>query len=201
MSANNPIGDHPKDPYEPYRIHADAIGRSKRDSGDGGEPPDKKNHLLVQILDLLRKAIDFVLRMTEQGDSKEAETHVLENLILIKSFFEILKREDRSQDIAFLNRLSEVWQQVLEDSLRFKRHSPVAIPFRNFLRTIQQYPPGEEHSFAYYLTEYTGQTWLPFPYMDLIQTIHREYQADPVSSALALWVQQIDGLLEILTRE
>ena len=96
--------------------------------------------------------------------------------------------------------MSEIWHHILEDSLRVQRSDPFWSPFQSFLEDLQNYPPDEEHSFAYYLTEYTGQQWLPFPYMDLIHQIHLDYQNNPKSSALERWTYQIDELRTILAQ-
>lgn len=201
MGINPPLGDRPTDSYDHYKLRLEAIERERHDSGNGSEPPEKKPYLAAVLLEWARKAVDFLLRITDRSASSSAEVRIRENLLQLKSFFEILKKEDRSQDVPFLNQLSQTWHHTLENSLRLKRESAASSPFRSFLRDIQRYPPGAEHSFAYYLTEYTGQEWLPFPYMELIQKIHIEHQLQPTDSALNHWTQAIDQILELLIQE
>ena len=63
------------------------------------------------------------------------------------------------------------------------------------MQKIQHYPEYEEHTFGYYLTEYAGQKWIPFPYMEMVQKIHSEHMKNPKGSALTEWTNLIDELL------
>ena len=121
-----------------------------------------------------------------------------ENLLLIKAAFEIMKREDRSQDALFLKRLSNLWQTALEHSIELQTKNLKAQQLKAFIKDIENYPENEGHTFGYYLDEYAGQKWLPFPYMELIQSLHHQYEIDPESSLLSRWTRMIE---EILNRE
>lgn len=193
MSIDNPVGGNPQDPYERYRIV-----REQQDRDQGGKPPNKKPHLAAQILAMIKKAVDSLLHLTKRDSSGEIVASPQENLFRLKTAFEALKIEDRNQDVPFLNNLSDIWHRLLEDSLQYQRSDPVYVAFQNFLEDIQTYPPEEEHSFGYYLTEYTGQQWLPFPYMDLIHRIHSDYQNHPKSSALERWTRQLNEIQAML---
>lgn len=193
MSIDNPVGGHSKDPYERYRVAREAQEREEHSP----EPPNKKPHLAARLLALIKKTLESLLKMTHRGENGEQEIPLQENLFNLKSAFNVLKREDRHQDVPFLNQLSDTWHRLLEQSLRYRRGDPIYAPLQDFLFDIQNYPPSVEHSFAYYLTEYTGQQWLPFPYMDLIQKIHLDHQTNPKESALQRWTTQLDLLLDI----
>jgi len=193
MSIDNPVGGNPQDPYERYRIV-----REQQDRDQGGKPPHKKPHLVAQILAMIKNAVESLLHLTKRDSSGEIVASPQENLFRLKTAFETLKIEDRNQDVPFLNNLSDIWHRLLEDSLQYQRSDPVYTVFQHFLEDIQTYPPEEEHSFGYYLTEYTGQQWLPFPYMDLIHRIHSEYQNHPKSSALERWTRQLNELRAML---
>ncbi len=162
-------------------------------------PRTKNPTLAAQILALIKKTLDALLHHTKGREENEVTIATpSENLFFLKNAFDTLKKEDRNQDVPFLNHMSEIWHHILEDSLHIQRSDPFWIPFQNFLEDLQTYPPDEEHSFAYYLTEYTGQQWLPFPYMDLVHQIHLDYLNNPKASALERWTTQIDELRTIL---
>jgi hypothetical protein len=72
---------------------------------------------------------------------------------------------------------------------------------RSLIDAIQHYPERQQHSLGYYLSEYAGQKWLPFPYMEMIQKIHAEHLKNPTESALAQWTHRIDRLLSLLKSE
>ncbi len=203
-SINNPINNKPRDPYEGYKV--EAIEEEKRTKEELERKQKEKDVHKPQVVGaylllLMRRFLQLFSDKTERGVSSDTEKEVRGNLLLLKAALEILKAEDRSQDVAFLNRLSELWHQALEDSNRFRRNSPFSIAFRTFLRDLQHYPPEQEHTLGYYLIEYAGQKWLPFPYMELIATLHREYELDPESSPLLRWTTLLDELTEILSQD
>lgn len=189
----------PPDPYERYRVErAEADRKSKRDSEPQHEAQHSSFALGAHLLHLFYKFLGFFEDTSEKGLSTTAEEAVRNNLLSIKESFEVLKREDRSQDGLFLNRLSTLWHKALEDLVRFRKETALAVQFKSFIKEIDHYPESEEFTFGYYLLEYAGQKWLPFPYMELVQKIHDQHQKNPDSSALTRWTRLIDDLAKKL---
>lgn len=186
----NPIT--PPDPYERYHIDAVERERRAREQMSGGEPPEEKWGLVAYFLKLVDKILDLL--SSERGKTR-VEKRAKESLRALKSAFEILKREDRSEDIQFLHHLSKAWQDVLEDALNLQRDSVLSAEFKLLIKKIQRFPEHQAHTLGYYLSEYAGQKWIPFPYMELIQKIHSEHEKRSDVSALAEWTALIDRLL------
>lgn len=191
MSSKSPIGPQPPDPYKGYRV--EPIEKDKKTPGDRFKPPEEpkaSSTLAAHLLFLFHKLLDFF------GGKKEGGGSAVENhLLALKQLLEILKSEDRSQDVSFLNSLSEIWHQLLEDLPLLETGPLLPLPFRQFIKEMELYPEGQEHTLGYYLAEYAGQKWLPFPYMELIQQLHAQHQKEPTSSALTRWVGYINVLL------
>lgn len=182
MSIENPTGPPSKDPHEEYERYR--IEREKEDRGAGKTPHDDSLLLFAGLLHFLRKTLDFFIK-----PAPKIGQEVKENLSLLKTSFEILKKEDRSQDTQFLNHLSEVWNQTLTHAIRHRELQPL-------IQDIQSYPKGQDHTFGYYLSEKgSDQLWLPLPYMELIQKIHWEHTVEPDISALTQWTRQLDILI------
>jgi len=196
MSIDNPVGGHSQDPYEPYRIYGE---QQNREQGSGKRPPNKRPHLVSQILSLIKKTLESMLKSSKKNVHGKRKGSLQENLLQFKAALDTLKKTDFSQDVTFLNHLSEIWHHVLEDGLRFTTSDPFFVPFQSFLSELQNYPPSDEHPFAYYLTEYTGHMWLPFPYMELVRNLHQNYQNHPKTSLLERWTQLLDELMTILS--
>ncbi len=132
----------------------------------------------------------------EKEALNEATKEIQKHLLRMRSILDTLKREDRSQDSPFLNEFSHIWHALMDDADNFKKTTAWTHHFRSFLKAIQHYPEGQEHTLGYYLTEYAGKTWLPFPYMEMIAKIYREHQKVPIESTLELWTKRIDELLK-----
>ena len=195
-SIQNPVG--PPDPFDKLRI--ERIEEEERTKGErpknGDEgPPKEQLAIAAFLLQMLRKAIDALLE--KSSPSQREEKGVKENLVLLKTSFETLKREDRSQDAPFLGQLSKIWRHSLEDSIHFKSEE-VASKFKLLVKKIQHYPNNERYTFGYYLAENSAQKWVPFPYMELIRIIHMEYRKNPASSPLAEWTLLLDEIISLL---
>ncbi len=199
-SINLPVGSEPEDPYERYRVEALERDRiAKEEFAKKKQLSQQSSPFIVAYLKLVYEHLLALFETkTERGVSTSVEKTTRQNLALFKDCLNMLQEEDLSQDIEFLNRLSQIWYAVLEDSLRFRKTSPFALAFRTLLRELQHYPEGAEHSLGYYFSEYAGQTWLPFPYMELMMNIHRAHKANRDASPLTRWCAEIDQLIALL---
>jgi hypothetical protein len=198
-SSSNPSSG-PHDPFDQYKVSEIQKDKEPHDAAEGQpqwEPPHHSAFAAYVSL-LFKKLIDLFEETTNLGLTVSAETDVIEHLRLFKAALEILKMEDRSQDAPFLNSLSMHWHQLLDDVLRFRRQSPLSLKMRAFIKEFQQYPAHQEHSLGYYLTEYAGQKWLPFPYMEMIQKLHMQHKKSPENSNLSSWTKEFDELIQIL---
>ncbi|MBS0624804.1 MAG: hypothetical protein JSS32_01995 [Verrucomicrobia bacterium] len=199
-SVGRPVGDEPQDPYK-YKVEEIQKDREAKEQHEKKEPePEKKSMLGAYFLQLFRKFIQ-IFEETEQNPSVVNKETVLDHLKQLKAMLEIMKIDDRSQDSPFLNELSSIWHDILDDQLGFGRTSPQSKKFHEFIKEIQHYPERQEHTLGYYLTEYAGQQWLPFPYMELIQKIYKDHQSHPKTSALTRWSSSIEDLLAELNQE
>lgn len=151
--------------------------------------------VVAYLLFLFEKAIFFLKQSIGQRTSAISATPVRETLLLIKAALETMMREDRSQDAPFLKELSHLWQQLLEHSIKLQMGGPLTKKFKTLIKDIETYPNDEDHTFGYYLEEYAGQKWLPFPYMDLLYKLHHQHALDPSSSLLTRWTRMIQDIL------
>lgn len=186
MDYRNPIT--PPDPYGRYRIESvDREGLKQTGSGES-PPPEDKSGLAAYLLNLLHKIFTRFMQTPGQTAKKGS----IENLKSLKTAFETLKKEDRSEDIHFLNHLSKLWNHLLEDALQ---NSSLAEQTKALIKKIEHFPEHQLHTFGYYLSEFAGQKWIPFPYMELIQKLHTEHAKSPATSVLSEWTALLDQLL------
>lgn len=199
-SFQPPIGDNPHDPFEKYRVSE--IQKDKNPSEPSIEKKEDqsktKSMFAAYVALLFKKFLDLFEETTERGLAVSEESDVLEHLNELKSAIEILKTGDRGQDSAFLNGFSRLWHQILEDALRFRRQTPLSAKMRLFIKDIQHFPENQMHSLGYYLTEYAGQKWLPFPYMEMISRLSAQHQKKPESSLLARWSGMLEEMIRLL---
>ncbi len=122
----------------------------------------------------------------------ETVSHSDDYLEKFKQSLLALCKENLSQDSEFLKEISENWNHLLEES---KKSSATKFPIE-LINTLKKefsaYPENQEYTLCYYLAEYAGLQWSPFPYMDILQDLHFQYQKDPVSSLLKKWITLIE---------
>lgn len=194
MSFQNPIGGVP-DPFG-YRVE----GAQGNRSGAGGppeEPPEDHKGLIGLLIEKIRSKINALLEWYNSPTTGEGPFK--ENLNLLKTFLDLLKMEDRSQDVHFLSDLSQSWNRAIGES--FEYNEAAALIFKIFVKKIMHYPENQGHTFGYYLTEYAGQKWIPFPYMDLVQKIHAEHERNPSFSALTEWTRLLADAIRLLQKK
>ena len=177
-SVHNPMGNRPKDPYEGYKAEGVEDRQAKDEPEEEKTPPTKLSAIAAFILRLLGKIIHSFTQSALKRMPSNSQKKAREELHLFKACLETLMVEDRSQDIQFLNRMSELWALI-------NSSKPI-------LSELEKYPPGQEHSLGYYLREYSNQNWIPFPYMDLIRQLHQEHLKSPIHSTLQKWADELD---------
>lgn len=186
----------PPDPYERYRV--EAIEKDKKEK-ESYPQRQERSIFGAFLLSLFRKFLEIFLQPSEQGLTSTSEKEIKKALSSFKESLEILKREDMSQDETFLNQVAGQWHRILEEAIKFQKTTPLANQYATFIKEIESYPEKTEHTFGYYLMEYAGQEWLPFPFIELVQKIHLEHQKNPSTSHLNRWTSQINSLLEALS--
>ena len=194
------VGPDQEDPLKRYyrveeieRIKWEESKKNKREPSR--EPPEETNPGWAAFILLLFEQIFDYLKMSVQKRLGTAGLKpAREQLLLFKAAFETMMQEDRSQDALFLKRLSNLWQNILELSLE-QTNTPLYQPLKTFIKDVESYPKDETHTFGYYLDEYAGQKWLPFPYMELIHKLHHQHEMDPASSLLTRWTHMIEEIL------
>lgn len=164
-------------------------------------PLGKNKHSVFTWATVIGSIKTFFSKLSVREDAQTAQVAIHSkdglraHLIAFKELLNLLRDCDHSEDIPFSQKLSHVWHEIIEESQRIKvgqSESRIDQDRLEMLITeIQFYPPNEEHNLGYYLIEYAGEDWYPFPYMELIRRIHKDYIEAPNSSLLNTWLEQL----------
>jgi hypothetical protein len=125
---------------------------------------------------------------------------LIENINAFKQQLVILSLEDQSHNPDYTQHLSDLWHSILEDcnSLSLSPDtSEILTKVKFFISQVQNFPLGADHTLGYYFTEYAGKDWIPFPFMELLQQLHEEYNASPVISVLNNWLSLLNEILAL----
>lgn len=197
-SPGSPVGGKPSNPFEKYYEL-----KTLRDENQKADKQlfQQRSTFAAYILLFLQKIFTYLISSGSQELSKSMKKQVRENLSQMKNALTILKYEDKSQEGPFLKNISQVWQKMLEHSLQFQKMTPLAVEFKNFIKTIASYPEGQDHSLGYYLSEYAGESWLPFPYMELLQKLHTLSKKNSSQNSLDEWIHSLEKMIALLNQE
>lgn len=169
------------------------------------EQKDQKDPkiILLGVLCSLNTTLKKVEHETKQQKTEKIDnsSNFLEILKRLKKLFNALKTENSSQDIHFIQNLVHAYQD-LSDQLNLINPSETKTDFfihcTLLLDSLAQYPAGHPFTLGYYLKNYSGENWLPFPLMNIISQLHIEAATDSGISHLAIWIKSIDELTDNL---
>jgi hypothetical protein len=182
--------DRPPDWLAVHQIEKDKKGKeppyTEESKAIGSQPlAFAALHLLIYSLVKRSSFEDAGAQRAEGGEQLRANTDTLRRMLLQ------LAHEDVSQSPDFAHQLAHAWHHLLDE----RPPAASAQQVDALIRAINSYPPAEEHTLGFYLTEYVGEEWLPFPYMELLRQLHERYQDDPANSALSAWIALLTDIL------
>jgi len=197
MSGLTPPDKLPPDDWlKVQRIEKDRSRKEEDSSKEESKPHPILFACLTYIFNNLLNT--FFPQQKSQVDTIEKQ-QLIDDLTTFKKKLQILSTEDQSQNPEFIQQLSELWHNLLEDcnilNITSQKPDLQLKGIQDFIHTIQLYPQSEDHTLGYYLTEYVGAVWLPFPFMEMLKKLHENYQNNPEKSDLGQWLASLSHLL------
>jgi len=182
-----------QDPY--HRIQVDPIGQKHEEGRQQEQEQRKKRSVFASVLSFIS---DRLINFFPKRTSVESLLLMEKDLEHIKKCFNELKENDLSQDIHFLQQLSDYWLLFLADfdPISYSKH-PMITKIHQFLSTVEAFPIGQQYSLGYYLSESAGLRWIPFPYMAILKNLYQDHQVNQENSQLQAWTNEIDAMIAI----
>lgn len=194
------IYNNPKDfnPGDPEYLRAEAIGKNKQHE-DPIRPIDLplRGEILLSsnVVNMLISQINFFL---ESEETTENLTDIETILTKFKNLLELLRIENKSGDYHFAQELSNLWHAI-------KKHTAELLPLKKspayieslqiLIQKMNLFPKNSDHSLGYYLSEYAGEKWLPFPFIDILSALHEEAIVKKSHDTLHDWSLAITAIL------
>lgn len=179
--------DKSKQWIETHRLEKDRKAKDETPP----EPSPSKVYVLLHFI--IKKVFPF-LASEEKKAAPLDVTRLTEDLTSIKKILESLKNEDLSHNPQLAVQLSDRWHRLVEDFNTNKVEYVAKVPrivqdLESFFKKVNSYPPNEDLNLGYYLKEYVGKEWLPFPFMDILHQLHEE------KKTLEEWIQLLDDII------
>jgi hypothetical protein len=203
--VNTSIGPGGQALPEPIRVSPTQPVKADK---EGPEEIAKKNPqglLMAGFCAYVHKTVRFLTDSATKKRGVLSGGGLEHHLIEFKKSLVVLTQEDQSQNQEYVFHLSDVWHALLENlnlvEFLERKKSPLIAHIKTFIETIRSYPPKEEHSLGFYMTEFAGKDWLPFPFMELLHKLHDDFHKNKEKSQLSQWIASIDLILAELTRK
>jgi hypothetical protein len=156
---------------------------------------------------ILMQFINKFLKDTEESMDKlralSLDDSILHHMKEFKDLINSLKEQDQSQKIDYALKLSKTWHLIVDYFTLLPKMDRKGDFFHDgslLIQSINIYPQDEDRTLGFYLSNYAGENWLPFPYMKIIQKLHEEHASDPAGSHLEIWSKTLVKLIEIFTQ-
>lgn len=162
----------------------------------------KDNILKSAFLMLLRK---IFLYFSGSQDSQEITTlsdSLFIHLTQLKnSLYEVSKTN--SPDEKTIYELSTSWKNIITDCYNIEAlHTgdfEALSKVKKIIEHIQGFPPNDEHSLGYYLSEYLGGDWLPMPFREILNNLSIDSRMHPEKNFLTNIINKIEEAISLLT--
>jgi hypothetical protein len=187
-------------PYEDIRITPIEKDKKGKEEGYKELPPTSAKPLVFgSLVTFFKKFLSVFFGKEKPASSLLDQQQMLEDVAAFRKLLQILSKEDQSHNPEFTQQLSELWHHLVDDYslLTASSHS---IPsylskLMTFINEVHHFPPDEDHSLGYYFTEYAGKDWIPFPFMEILEGLYREYIQSPQTSTLSRWLSELTDVL------
>lgn len=178
-------------------IEADKKIREKFEESKGHKKPGL--FMVTWLLLLFRNIFNlFLFDRARELISPDAQ-EIIDHLKKLRTSLETLVREEKSQDVSYIEALSTQWALVEKDLERLELHPDAEPHLLQAVRTLKMnldsYKAGALHSFAYYLEQHAGESWFPLPFLEMLRTLHHEAKLSFESSTLKSWLNQISAIV------
>lgn len=166
-------------------------------------PPEEKELMIATFFSYLKKIFDAFSPSKKLAGKVVDQRKIIEHLQKLKELLNKLGIKDLSNSSDFALELSETWSYLIEDfdtiAIIERGNLSKVSYFREMIDTIKNYPPDSEHCLGYYLLMQTGKDWLPFPFIEMLERLHKENVETPSTSTLSTWCALIDKVIEGLS--
>ena len=156
--------------------------------------------LLASLLIHFREALSEFLPKGKSAQWNIAD--LIDNLNRFLNSLQILFEKDESHNPLFTGQLAENWHHLQENShdlfLNKQELTDLYPLLQTFFDKIETFPPSSDLSLAYYLKEYAGKEWLPFPFMEMLQELHDQAALSPHNCYLKEWIDDLSSLISLL---
>jgi hypothetical protein len=171
---------------------------------DTSSPAAKELELsfLGSFAEFIKQQLSLLSNKNKGKTIAQENNKIFTYLSLFRKTLHTITQTDQSYNSEFIRNMSKLWDQIVTEHSYLKSMNKKNIPCFDkitfLIKNINSFPEKAEHSLGYYLTEYVGEKWLPFPFMHCMQMLYEEHQTNKSSSHLQKYLSILDGIFASL---
>ena len=193
---------HGKEPAPYEKIIVNPIEKDKKTKEEPytGLKDSTRSQVFATLASYLKKMISSFNPKGKEQIYFLDQQQLIDHVLSFRKLLQILCLEDQSHNPEFTQQLSEIWHNLLDNTNALSYTTGERLPsllskITFFVKQVHHYPPSADHTLGYYFTEYAGKEWIPFPFMELLQDLHEEFNHSPQNSVLHNWISLLDEIL------
>lgn len=187
-------------------VYSARIQEDKKEKGKFSELPsgNEKKILSATFFNYLKRLFDTFSPSKNLAGKVIAQQTLVDQLEELKALLQNLESENLSNSPEFAIALSDIWCLIIDGFDQFevmeRGNLKKLSSFRKLIDTIKNYPEDSEHRLGFYLLQHAGKDWLPFPFIEILSTLHQNHQEDAKNSTLRIWTSEIDEVIDHLKK-
>lgn len=178
-------------PYEKILVNPIEKDRKEKEEGYTGLRNATKFQTFSTLISYFKKMLSA---FPFKGKKIPLSESYLKTVLAFREQLIALANEDLSHHPDFTQQLSELWHNLLDDC-NSAGSNEATDKIKFFISQVKNFPTGADHTLGFYFDEYAGKDWIPFPFMELLQGLHEEYNASPAISVLLNWIALLNDIL------
>lgn len=177
-------------------VYIPPIEKEKHEKEPFKQSEGERQILFATFFSYLKKLFDAFSPPKELAGKVINIQGIIEHLHILKNLFQDLQKENLSQSAPFTDDLSKIWHILTDDlenlEVAERKNLPELSAFRHLMDDIKNYPNHSDHRLGYYLIKHAEENWLPFPFIELLDSLHKE---ESKTGTLAKWIKSINDLI------
>ncbi len=145
---------------------------------------------------LVQKKLEQYLKLIKEKPSLSIQ-ELIKAVKQLKILLQQLIDEDKSQDYLYAEALSTNWHILLlfiENKEHLQNIQIYLGQIELFVQQVNSYAGNSDMSLGYYITQHTGEKWLPFPFMDILLSLHNNALLNKQAGTLHNWVTLLSSI-------
>lgn len=162
-----------------------------------------KNPLLIPLTTLISQTQKLIEVLSIKDKPSIFFRHPERLLFLTKELqkhLSLLQHENISHEALYLEKLSKIWLEFKKEAVsirsKISKIPPVEKNLSTLIQVIEIFPEKTDHSLGFYLERYNQENWSPFPFMELLEFLHKE---ENKTKRLKSWISLLEEIAEDLS--